>query len=142
MSVCVIYSTTARASGGRTGRAGTTDGAFQATMTLPRELGGTGGEGVNPEQLFATGYAACFLGVMTSMTSVDGPAIPPDASVSVTVGVGPRIDGCGFGLDISLVIALPHMPRDKAKELVAKANESCPFSNALRNNVDIRLTIA
>jgi len=141
MPVNVLYSTTARATGGRDGRSGTLDGAVDVKLVTPKELGGGGGDGVNPEQLFATGYAACFLGAMKFVASQGGSAkVPADATVSATVGIGPRSEG-GFGLEIALEIALPGVERAAAEELVAKAHQVCPYSNATRNNIDVKLTV-
>ena len=140
MPVNVLYRTSARATGGRDGHSATLDGAVDVKLTTPKELGGAGGTGVNPEQLFATGYAACFLGAMKFVASQGGPKVPPDATVTSTVGIGPRSEG-GFGLDIALDISLPGVDRTAAEELVAKAHQVCPYSNATRNNVDVKLTV-
>ncbi|MDB5576484.1 MAG: organic hydroperoxide resistance protein [Bradyrhizobium sp.] len=141
MSVKVLYKTTAKATGGRDGTAATTDGAFNVKLSTPKELGGGGGAGNNPEQLFAAGYAACFIGAMKAVAAGGGPKVPADASVTSTVGIGPRSEG-GFGLDIDLVVALPGLERADAEALVAKAHQVCPYSNATRGNVDVRLTVA
>jgi Ohr subfamily peroxiredoxin len=138
MSVNVLYRTSARATGGRDGHSATLDGAVDVKLTTPRELGGAGGAGVNPEQLFATGYAACFLGAMKFVASQGGPKVPADTSVTATVGIGPRSEG-GFGLEISLAISLPGLAADEAEALIAKAHQVCPYSNATRNNVDVQL---
>ena len=106
MSVNVLYKTSAKATGGRDGHAATLDGALDVKLTTPKELGGGGGAGNNPEQLFAAGYAACFIGAMKFVASQGGPKVPADASVTSTVGIGPRSDG-GFGLDIELDVSLP-----------------------------------
>src|SRR5215813_11624839 len=106
MSVNVLYRTSARATGGRDGRSSTLDGALDVKLSTPKELGGPGGDGVNPEQLFATGYAACFLSALKLVASKSGHKVSPDATVTATVGIGPRAAG-GFGLDIGLEIALP-----------------------------------
>lgn len=140
MSVNVLYRTTARATGGRDGRSGTLDGAFDVVLSTPKELGGAGGTGVNPEQLFATGYAACFLGAMKFVASQGGPKVPADATVSATVGIGPRSEG-GFGLEIGLEVSLPGVERSAAEALVAQAHQVCPYSNATRNNVDVTLSV-
>src|SRR5271156_6707275 len=137
MSVNVLYKTQAKATGGRDGHAATLDGALDVKLTTPKELGGGGGAGNNPEQLFAAGYAACFIGAMKFVASQGGPKVPHDTSVTATVGIGPRSEG-GFGLDI----ALPGLPSSEAKELVDKAHQVCPYSNATRNNVPVRLNIA
>jgi lipoyl-dependent peroxiredoxin len=141
MSVNVLYKTSATATGGRDGHAATKDGSFDVKLATPKELGGAGGEGNNPEQLFAAGYAACFIGAMKFVSSQGGPKVPHDTSVTATVGIGPRSEG-GFGLDIALDIALPGLPAAEAKELVDKAHQVCPYSNATRNNVPVKLNIA
>ena len=140
MSVKVLYKTTAKATGGRDGTAATTDGAFNVKLATPKELGGGGGAGNNPEQLFAAGYAACFIGAMKAVAAGGGPKVPADASVTSTVGIGPRSEG-GFGLDIDLAVSLPGLERADAEALVAKAHQVCPYSNATRGNVDVRLTV-
>ena len=140
MSVSVKYRTSAKATGGRDGQSGTTDGTFSVKLTTPKELGGPGGEGVNPEQLFATGYSACFLGAMKFVASQGGPKVPADATVTATVGIGPRSEG-GFGLEVSLDVSLPGIPKAEAEELVAKAHQVCPYSNATRNNIDVKLSV-
>jgi Ohr subfamily peroxiredoxin len=140
MSVNVRYRTTARATGGRTGHSATLDGALDVQLSRPKELGGVGGSGVNPEQLFAVGYAACFLSAMQFVASQGGPKVPPDAAVTSTVGIGPRSEG-GFGLEIALEVSVPGLDRAEAETLVAKAHEVCPYSNAVRNNVDVRVGV-
>jgi Ohr subfamily peroxiredoxin len=140
MSVKVLYKTTAKATGGRDGTAATLDGAFNVKLATPKELGGGGGTGNNPEQLFAAGYAACFIGAMKAVAAGGGPKVPADASVTSTVGIGPRSEG-GFGLDIDLAVSLPGLERADAEALVAKAHQVCPYSNATRGNVDVRLTV-
>src|SRR6266702_3425235 len=140
MSVNVLYRTSAKASGGRDGHAATLDGALDVKLTTPKELGGGGGAGNNPEQLFAAGYAACFIGAMKFVASQGGPKVPADASVTSTVGIGPRSAG-GFGLDIDLAVSLPGLARAEAEALVEKAHQVCPYSNATRGNVDVRLTV-
>ncbi len=141
MSVTVVYSTTARAVGGRTGEVRSLDGPFQARLSTPRELGGQGGEGTNPEQLFAAGYAACFLGAMKATgTGPDHPNVPVDAAVTAHVGIGPRDEG-GFGISAELTISLPGIEREAAQRLVHAAHQVCPYSNATRGNVDVKLTL-
>ena len=140
MPVNVLYHTSARATGGRDGHSATLDGAVDVKLSTPKELGGGGGTGVNPEQLFATGYAACFLGAMKFVASQGGPKVPADTTVISTVGIGPRSEG-GFGLDIALEISLPGVDRAAAEDLVDKAHQVCPYSNATRNNIDVKLTV-
>ena len=140
MPVNVLYHTSARATGGRDGHSATIDGAVDVKLSTPKELGGGGGTGVNPEQLFATGYAACFLGAMKFVASQGGPKVPADATVTSSVGIGPRSEG-GFGLEIALEISVPGVDRPAAEDLVAKAHQVCPYSNATRNNIDVKLTV-
>ena len=140
MSVQVLYTTKATATGGRDGSARTADGSLEVKLATPKELGGAGGPGNNPEQLFAAGYAACFIGAMKFVASQGGPKVPADASVTSTVGIGPRSEG-GFGLEIDLAVSLPGVPRAEAEALVAKAHQVCPYSNATRGNVGVRLTV-
>jgi len=140
MSVDVKYRTKASASGGRDGRAATEDGALQVSLSTPKELGGAGGQGNNPEQLFAAGYAACFLGAMKFVAAQDKQKVPDDAKVTSTVGIGPRSEG-GFGLEITLDVSVAGLPRDQAQALVEKAHQVCPYSNATRNNIDVKLNV-
>ena len=141
MSVNVLYTTAARATGGRDGQSATLDGNFSVKLATPKELGGAGGEGSNPEQLFASGYAACFIGAMKFVASQGGPAkVPADATVTATVGIGPRSEG-GFGLEVSLAVSLPGVPKDAAEALVAEAHKVCPYSNATRGNIDVKLSV-
>ena len=116
------------------------DGALDVKLTTPKELGGAGGPGNNPEQLFAAGYSACFIGAMKFVASQGGPKVPADDTVTATVGIGPRSEG-GFGLDIALEISLPGLGQAEAEALVEKAHQVCPYSNATRNNVDVKLTV-
>jgi lipoyl-dependent peroxiredoxin len=139
MPVNVIYTTSAIASGGRDGHAATTDGSLDVKLARPKELGGKG-DGNNPEQLFAAGYAACFLSSMQFVASQGGPKIPANAEVQATVGLGPRSEG-GFGLEIALDVTLPGLVRGKAEALIEKAHQVCPYSNANRNNVAVKLSL-
>ncbi|MBU3079487.1 organic hydroperoxide resistance protein [Sphingomonas quercus] len=141
MSTNVLYETSARATGGRDGRSRTLDGSLDVKLTTPKELGGAGGDGNNPEQLFAAGYAACFIGAMKFVASQGGTAkVPADAEVTATVGIGPRSEG-GFGLAIALAVSLPGVDRAEAEALVEQAHQVCPYSNATRNNIDVKLSI-
>lgn len=138
----VLYKTEASATGGRTGSAKTADGAFAVTLTTPKELGGPGGEGNNPEQLFAAGYSACFLGAIKVAAGKQKVKVTEDSKVTAKVGIGPRDDGEGFGLDVELVISLPGLERDVAQRLVDQAHIVCPYSHATRNGLDVRLSLA
>ena len=140
MSVNILYRTTATATGGHGHRARTADGAFDVALATPKEIGGAGGPGNNPEQLFAAGYSACFLGAMKFVASQGGPKVPADATVTATVGIGPREAG-GFGLEVALSIDLPGVDKAAAEALVEKAHQVCPYSNATRNNIDVKLSV-
>ncbi len=140
MSVRVLYRTAATATGGRDGHARTVDGSLDVTLSTPKELGGAGGAGNNPEQLFAAGYAACFIGAMKFVASQGGPKVPADTKVTATVGIGPRAAG-GFGLEIALAVALPGLDPALARQLVDEAHQVCPYSNATRGNVDVQLRL-
>ena len=141
MSVDVKYRTTATATGGRDGQAATSDGSFTVKLSTPKELGGAGGPGNNPEQLFAAGYAACFIGAMKAVAPAQTLRVPNDAAVTATVGIGPRSEG-GFGITVDLKIALPGLERADAQRLVDAAHQICPYSNATRGNVNVGLTLA
>ena len=137
-----LYTTQATATGGRTGSARTADGAFAVSLVTPRELGGPGGEGNNPEQLFAAGYSACFLGAIKFVAGQKKVKVAEDSTVTATVGIGPRDDGQGFGLDVALEISLPGIDRTTAQEIVDQAHIVCPYSHATRNSLDVRRTLA
>ena len=141
MPVNVKYSTRGSATGGRDGEVRSEDGAFEAKLSTPKELGGAGGTGTNPEQLFAAGYSACFIGAMKVAGQQLGIKVPADARVTATVGIGPRSEG-GFGITADLAVELPGLERDAAERLVETAHGICPYSNATRGNVDVGLTVA
>ncbi len=144
MTVDVKYTARATATGGgRDGHTRTDDGRIDLQLAVPAEMGGTsggGGGGTNPEQLFAAGYAACFLGAMRFVAGQEKVRVPEGATVSSHVGIGPRAAG-GFGITAQLDIALPGMNREEAQALVEKAHQVCPYSNATRGNVDVRLNL-
>ena len=135
-----LYTAHASARGGREGVAASNDGKLEVRLSTPKELGGAGGEGTNPEQLFAAGYSACFLGAMKFVAGQEKMKVPDDTTVTATVGIGPRSEG-GFGLDIQLDVSLPGVDRAQAQTLVEKAHQVCPYSNATRNNVPVRLNV-
>ena len=135
----VVYEAHATATGGREGKATSSDGALDLKLTTPREMGGAGAAGTNPEQLFAAGYAACFIGAMKFVANRDKIALPADTSVDGTVGIGPIPNG--FGIEVELKVKVPGMAHDAAESLVEKAHVVCPYSNATRNNVDVKLTV-
>src|SRR5882724_4249949 len=139
----ILYSAHATATGGRDGRAVSSDGVLDVKLAKPRELGGAGGPGTNPEQLFAAGYSACFIGaikaVASGMTGGAKIALPGEVSITSDVGIGP-IPG-GFGIQVAMNISIPGMERAAAEALVAAAHNVCPYSNATRGNIDVTLTV-
>lgn len=136
----ILYTAEAKAIGGRDGSVSTSDGHLTASLSLPKAMGGPGGAGTNPEQLFAAGYAACFLSALRFIAGPAGAKIPPEASVTAQVGIGPQ--GAGFGLDVALIVDLPGLERGAAEALIARAHEVCPYSNATRGNIPVRLSLA
>jgi Ohr subfamily peroxiredoxin len=139
--VNVLYRTEATATGGRTGSSKTSDGAFSVSLVTPKELGGPGGEGNNPEQLFAAGYSACFLGAMKFAAGQQKVKIPEDTTVTAKVGIGPRDDGKGFGLDVALAVHVPGVDRAQAQAVVDQAHIVCPYSEATRNGLDVKISL-
>lgn len=135
----VLYRATATATGGRDGRTETADGSLSLALATPRELGGAGGAGTNPEQLFASGYSACFLGAMKFVAARDKIAMPANTTVRGTVGIGAIPNG--FGIEVDLEISLPGLAADVAQTLIDRAHIVCPYSNATRNNIDVRLSL-
>jgi Ohr subfamily peroxiredoxin len=138
----ILYTTKASATGGRAGRAVSENGVLDVVLTVPKELGGDGATGTNPEQLFAAGYSACFLGALKNVAGKEKVKIPEDAKVTATVGIGPREDGTGFGIDVSLSVSIPGLDRDVAEKLVAAAHIVCPYSHALRTATEVPVTLA
>ncbi|MFB2537933.1 MULTISPECIES: organic hydroperoxide resistance protein [unclassified Acinetobacter] len=134
-----VYTAKAKATGGRDGRAVSDNGVLDVKLGVPKEMGGAGGEVTNPEQLFAAGYSACFLGAMKFVANRDGFHMPKDAYVEGEVGIGPIPNG--FGIEVTLNVHLEGMPEDEAKKLVDAAHIVCPYSNATRNNVDVTLNV-
>ncbi|HRY24090.1 MAG: organic hydroperoxide resistance protein [Geminicoccaceae bacterium] len=139
--VDVKYRTNATATGGREGRSKTADGKVDVQLSTPKELGGGGGAGTNPEQLFAAGYSACFLGALRFVAGNEKVTIPDDATVAAEVGIGPREDGTGFGLEVALTLKVPGMDRAKAEELMKKADVVCPYSHATKGNIKKTLSV-
>lgn len=135
----VLYTAHATATGGRDGKAVSSDNALNVRLTTPRELGGAGGEGTNPEQLFAAGYAACFLSALKLIAGKEKVALPAETNIQGSVGIGAIPNG--FGLEVELKIQIPGLPHEQAKDLVEKAHKVCPYSNATRGNIDVTLTV-
>jgi len=142
MSVDVKYWTEAQATGGgRNGVAKLANGMLTVTMTSPTELGGSG-KGHNPEERFALGYAACYLGAMRFAASSEKlGSVPDDATVTAHIGIGGRTDG-GFGLKVKLVVSLPGLERDVAQKIADRGHFICPYSNATKGNIDVETVLA
>ncbi|HBN87903.1 MULTISPECIES: organic hydroperoxide resistance protein [Rheinheimera] len=134
----ILYKAVVTSTGGRDGAAKSNDGLLDVKLAAPKELGGGGGA-TNPEQLFAAGYSACFIGALKFVAGSEKVALPKDLSLRAEVGIG-KIEG-GFGLDVDLFINLPGMDKAAAEALVNKAHHVCPYSNATRGNVDVRLHV-
>ncbi len=138
----VIYTAHAKATGGRDGVAKSDDGKLEVKLDPPKGMGG-GGTGTNPEQLFAAGYAACFIGALKFVANTQKIHIPSDTSIDSSVSLGPRAGGAkGFGIAVEMVVHIPGMDKEQAERLVSEAHEVCPYSNATRNNIDVKLSVA
>lgn len=135
----ILYKAQATSTGGRDGRSQSSDNALTVTLSTPKELGGAGSVGTNPEQLFAAGYSACFIGAMKFVASQSKMTLPKDTNVTAVVGIGP-IPG-GFGLEVDLKVSLPGLDRNAAQTLIEKAHGVCPYSNATRGNVVVNLSL-
>ena len=136
----ILYEAEMTATGGREGRAVSPDGSLSLDLSIPRGLGGPGGDGTNPEQLFAAGYAACFLGALGLVARQGKVALPKETTVIAKVGIGPV--ATGYGLAVELKATIPGLDRAAAEELMAKAHERCPYSNATRGNIEVKLSVA
>jgi lipoyl-dependent peroxiredoxin len=140
MSVDAKYTTTATATGGgRDGKTALADGTLAFQLVVPKELGGPGGDGANPEKLFALGYSACFLGAMRVASQQTKIKVPEGSTVTATIGIGPRSEG-GFGITAALDVYLPGLPEGEAKTLVETTHNICPYSNAIKASVDVKTT--
>ena len=135
----ILYTAHATTTGGRAGASKSSDGALAVTLTTPRELGGDGAPGTNPEQLFASGYSACFLGAMKHVAMSQKISLPAATTINADVGIGPI--PAGFGIKVAMNISIPGMERAAAEKLVAAAHGVCPYSNATRGNIDVTLTV-
>ncbi len=135
----IIYTGHATATGGREGTARSSDGALDIKLTTPKELGGNGAFGVNPEQLFAAGYAACFIGALKFVAGQRKLSLPADTRIDSSVGIGP-IPG-GFSIQVAMSIHIPGLEIAQAQDLVDAAHQVCPYSNATRGNIDVTLAV-
>jgi Ohr subfamily peroxiredoxin len=137
-----VYTAYATSTGGRTGTTESSDGAIKLALVTPKELGGAGGAGTNPEQLFAAGYSACFIGAMKAVSARQKLALSSEVSIKSSVSIGPMTGKPGaFGIAVTMDISVPGMDRAALEQLVAAAHEVCPYSNATRGNIDVTLTV-
>ena len=135
----ILYTAHATSTGGRSGTSKSHDGALQVTLTTPKELGGDGAAGTNPEQLFAAGYSACFLGALKHVAMLQKITLPADTSIDAQVGIGAI--PAGFGIKVAMTVSIPGMERAAAEKLVDTAHGVCPYSNATRGNIDVDLSV-
>ena len=138
----ILYTAHGSATGGREGQAATDTGNVKLVLNTPKELGGGGGDGTNPEQLFSMGYSACFLGALKFVAGKEKVKIPDDAKVSADIGIGPRDDGQGFGIAAKLTVSVPGVDKAVVEDLVRKAHVVCPYSHATRGNIEVQTTVA
>jgi lipoyl-dependent peroxiredoxin len=135
----ILYTAHATSTGGRDGSAKTDDGSLDVKLTVPKGLGGNGAPGTNPEQLFAAGYSACFIGAMKHVATMQKIPLPADTSISADVGIGPIPQG--FGIQVALHVKIPGMDKEAAQKLVEAAHRVCPYSNATRGNIEVALDV-
>jgi Ohr subfamily peroxiredoxin len=135
----ILYTAHATSTGGRAGTSKSSDGVLDLTLTTPKEIGGDGARGTNPEQLFAAGYSACFIGAMKAVAGQKKIKLPADTSIDADVGIG-KIPN-GFGIKVAMRVHVPGMERAQAEEIVKAAHVVCPYSNATRGNIEVALTV-
>lgn len=135
----VLYTAHAHTTGGREGHSATDDGLLDVTLAPPKAMGGSG-KGTNPEQLFAAGYSACFLGALKHVAGLKKVTLPADASIDASVSIGPIPQG--FGIAAKLAVSLPGLDRAVAQDLLTTAHQVCPYSNATRGNIEVDLSLA
>ncbi|THH36183.1 organic hydroperoxide resistance protein [Aliishimia ponticola] len=133
----IVYSTSATATGGgRDGHTALDDGSYGTDLAVPKEMGGPGGDALNPEKLFSLGYAACFMGALRFYAGQKKVAVPEDTKVTVETGIGPREDG-GFGIDVKIKVSLPGLDEETAQDLIKGGHHVCPYSDATRGSLSI-----
>ncbi|QUX94190.1 organic hydroperoxide resistance protein [Marinomonas sp. CT5] len=136
-----IYSATATSTGGRDGRSVSSDNKLDLALSTPKELGGAGGEGTNPEQLFAAGYSACFIGAFKLVASQQKVKLPNDVSVKATIGIGENTNGEGFTICADLEVDAPGVEKEVIEQLTEAAHKVCPYSNATRGNIEVNFSV-
>ena len=135
----VLYTAHATSTGGREGTSKTSDDSVNVKLTTPKELGGNGAPGTNPEQLFAMGYSACFIGAIKAAGMQTKTPIPAETSIHASVGIGPIPQG--YGIQVALKIHIPGLDKSQAEAIVEKAHQICPYSNATRGNIEVNLSV-
>lgn len=135
----VLYTAEAKSTGGRDGKTASSTGSFELNLTTPKELGGNGSLGANPEQLFAAGYSACFIGALKFVAASEKVKLPSEVEITARVGIGPI--PAGFGIQAELNISIPGIDREQALHLIERAHQVCPYSNATRGNIDVKLNL-
>ena len=137
-----LYTAHATSTGGRTGSTESSDGKIKLQLSTPKELGGDNGPGTNPEQLFASGYSACFIGAMKAVARNQKITLPAEVSIKADVSIGPMSGKPGaFGIAVAMAVSVPGMDKAAAEALVKAAHEVCPYSNATRGNIDVALSV-
>ncbi|MDE2083058.1 MAG: organic hydroperoxide resistance protein [Burkholderiales bacterium] len=137
-----VYTAHATSTGGRTGSTRSSDDRIALQLSTPKELGGDSGPGTNPEQLFAAGYSACFIGAMKAVAAREKIKLPAEVSITADVSIGPMTGKAGaFGISVAMAVSVPGMDKAAAEQLVATAHEVCPYSNATRGNIDVTLSV-
>ncbi len=137
-----VYTAQATSTGGRTGTSSSSDKRLMLALSTPKALGGDDGVGTNPEQLFAAGYSACFIGAMKAVAARQKIALTADVSIKADVSIGPMTGKPGaFGIAVAMAVTVPGMDRAAAEALVAAAHEVCPYSNATRGNIEVALSV-
>jgi Ohr subfamily peroxiredoxin len=137
-----LYTAHATSTGGRTGSTESSDGKVKLQLSTPKELGGDSGPGTNPEQLFASGYSACFIGAMKAVAAVQKIKLPADVSIKCDVSIGPMSGKPGaFSIAVAMAVSVPGMDKAAAEALVKAAHEVCPYSNATRGNIDVAFSM-
>ena len=138
-----VYTAHATSTGGRNGMARSHDGALELQLSTPKELGGAGGPGTNPEQLFSAGYSACFIGALKAVAARDRVKLPDDVAIDASTSIGPMTGKPGaFAISVDMKVKLPGVDKAAAEKLVANAHEVCPYSNATRGNIAVNLSVA
>ncbi len=137
----ILYTAQASATGGRAGRAVSDDGVLDVKLTVPKAMGGDGATGTNPEQMFAAGYSACFLGALKAVAGKEKMKLSEDTKVTARVGIGPRDDGTGFGIEVALSVNIPGVERAVAERLAAAAHIVCPYSHAMRTSTEVPVSV-